>query len=325
MEKAFYVTSRFFPDAVKDKVSGLLNYCGSTMSAELWLGRAFVISAIVLALTTVVFIFTVENFAQSVLLLFVALILYHLATYLLLFFKAESRGHAVEKVLPSLLQLIAANLNSGMTPFQAFKESSRREFGILKEEMDKTIALSLSTMSFHDALLEMPTRVKSQMFKNVIELFVEGMRTGGPLATLLSDIAKDITEDLDLRREIVTRSKSYILFIGFIVVFGSPLLSAVSVHFIKTIASITGTIQIEVPEVQNIGGITFGQLTLQPEFLITVSIWNIVITSLIASWLLAIIADGKDKYIVKYALIMVPLSLMMYYSFDYLVSLVLSV
>jgi len=323
MERAFYVTSRFFPEEVRGSVAELLRYCGSRMTADMWLGRAFVISAAVFVISSVVFYFTVENFASAVFLLLFALVIYHFATYLILYFKAESRGRAVEKVLPNFLQLIAANINSGMTPFQAFKESSRLEFGVLKEEIDKTIALSLSTMSFNDALIDMTIRVKSPIFKNVIELFVEGMRTGGPLATLLADIAKDTIENLDLKKEIVTRSRSYIIFIAFIVIIGSPLLSTVSIHFIQTIADITGEAMTSIPEIQNVGGITFGQLTLTSEFLRQVTLVNIVATAIIASWLMATISEGKDKYVVKYAIIILPLSLGMFYVLDYVIGLIL--
>jgi hypothetical protein len=323
MDRAFYVSARLFPPAVKDRVAALLRYCGSAMDADYWLGRAFVISAVVFAATTAVFLFTVENLLDSLLLVAAALAMYHVATYLILFFKSEGRGRAVERVLPNLLQLIAANLNSGMTPFQAVKESSRPEFGILKHEIDRAIALSMSTMQFNEALMDMTTRIRSRMFKNVIELFVEGMRTGGPLATLLSDIAKDITEDLDLKREIVTRARTYIVFIAFIVIIGSPMLSAVSVHFIRTIDSITGEVINEIPEIQTVGGITFGQLSLSPEFLMSVALWNLAITALIASWLLAAISEGKDKYTVKYALMLLPLTMVMFYAFDYIIGLIL--
>jgi hypothetical protein len=323
MERAFYLGSRVFPAAVRQRTDVLLRYCGSNMTSEVWLGRAVVISAFAFLSAAMIFYYTVENMSRALIALFFAITVYHLAAYMLLYFKADSRGRAVEKVLPNLLQLIAANLNSGMTPFQAVKESSRMEFGILKDEIDKTIGLSMGTMPFHDALLDMTTRVRSQMFKNVIELFVEGMRTGGPLANLLNDIARDILENLDLRREIITRSKSYILFIGIIVVFGTPLLSAVSIHFMRTLAGIIEDVSVDVPEIQNVGGITFGQLTLTPEFLTQVAVVNITITALIASWLLAIISEGKNKYMIKYAIFLIPLSLTMFYSLEYLIALVL--
>ena len=323
MDRAFYVTSRFFPQSIREKVAVLLLSCGSAMSADYWLGRASVISAVVLVLASAVLYFTVQNFLTTMLILIVAILLFHLATYLTLFFRAESRGRAVEKVLPNLLQLTAANLNSGMTPFEAVKESSRPEFGILKYEIDRAIALSLSTMQFNEALMDMTKRVRSPAFKNVIELFIEGMRTGGPLATLLSDMAKDMMEDMDLRREIVTRSKSYVLFITFIVVVGAPLLSAVSIHFVRTIQTITSEVLTDMPEVENIGGITFGRLTLTPEFLSSISFWNMSITVLIASWLLAVIRHGKDKYLVQYLIFLMPLTLLMFYAFDYVIGMFL--
>ncbi len=325
MERTYILASRIFPSRVNRSISDLLRYCGSTMTAETWLGRAAIISIIIFVLTAAVFLFTVQNPLMALFLVLVGLLIFHVANYMLLYLKAESRARAVERVLPNLLQLIAANLNSGMTPFQAVKEASRIEFGILKEEIDTAIALSLGTMPFPDALMYMTTKVKSETFRNVMELFVEGMRTGGPLATLLNDIADDIIENLDLRREIVTRSKSYILFISFIVVVGAPLLSAVSIHFIRTITSITSTVALDVPEVANVGGITFGQLSLTESFLTTVSVANILVTALIASWLIAIIAEGRDKYMFKYAIMLVPFSMVMFYSLDYLIALVLTV
>ena len=126
-------------------------------------------------------------------------------------------------------------------------------------------------------------------------------------------------EDLDLRREIVTRTKSYMLFIGFIVVVGSPLLSAVSIHFITTISNITEGLAADMPEIQAVGGITFGQLTLTPQFLTPVTWCNLVLTSLIASWLMAVISEGKDRYLVKYAVVIIPLSLGMFLVFDWLI------
>ncbi|MFH0861512.1 MAG: hypothetical protein V1875_00645 [Candidatus Altiarchaeota archaeon] len=130
-------------------------------------------------------------------------------------------------------------------------------------------------------------------------------------------------EDMDLRREIITRSKSYVLFITFIVVVGAPLLSAVSIHFIKTIRTITEELLTDMPEVENVGGITFGRLTLTPEFLESISFWNMSITVLIASWLIAIIRHGKDKYLVQYLMLLMPLTLLMFYAFDYVIGLLL--
>jgi archaeal flagellar protein FlaJ len=324
MERVFYVAARVFPKAVKGDITTLLRYCGSDKSAEYWLGRALVISAAIFVIGSVVFWATVENLFTSMLLLAVALTLYHTAAYLAIYFKAENRGKAVERVLPSFLQLIAANINSGMTPFQAFRESSRPEFGILKEEIDKTIALSLSTMQFPEALMDMTGRVKSAMFKDIIELLLDGMRTGGPLATLLMDMANDITENMDLKREIVTRSKSYVLFIAFIVIVGTPLLSVVSTYFIRIIGDITSQVASEMPDMENLSGISFGQLNLTPEFLAAVSVVNIALTSLIASWLVAVISEGKDKYTVKYALIILPAAFVMYYIFNYLIGMVVA-
>ena len=319
MERLYFFGARFYPKTVQKRADLLLRYCGSPMLTDEWLGRNFLVTFAVFFMASVVFILLFENYLVAILALVVALGIYQMASMLLLYFKADSRGRAVDKVLPNMLMLIAANLNSGMTPFQSFQMASRPEFGILKDETDKAVSYTLGGMPFSEALIETTLSVKSQTYKNVIELFVEGMRSGAPLATLLNDIANDIIENLDLSKEIVTRSKSYIMFIGFIVVLGGPLLSAVSLHFIRTISDITSEVVREMPEVAYMGGINFGPLAISPEFLYSITIINLALTSIIASWLLAVISKGNDRYIVKYVIIILPACEFMFLALNYLI------
>ncbi len=276
------------------------------MNEDMWLGRALIISAVVIAFSSLIFFLIIENWVESLLALLIAMVMYQGAATIVLYYKAESRGKAVEKVLPNFLMLISANLNSGMTPFEAFRKASRPEFGVLKDEVDKVVANTLAGTSFSSALLKMPNTIRSSIVKNVTELFVDGMRSGAPLATLLSDIASDIIENADLSKEIVTRSKSYILFIAFIVIFGGPLLSAVSIHFIRTITDITNQMGEDIPEIVSAGGVSFGQLTLSAEFLYSITIINLALISVIASWLIAVIAKGDDRYFLKYLIVILP-------------------
>ena len=51
-------------------------------------------------------------------------IVYQVFIYSVLYFRAENRAKAIEESLPNALQLMAANINSGMTPFLAMKASS---------------------------------------------------------------------------------------------------------------------------------------------------------------------------------------------------------
>jgi len=319
METLYYAIANVFPAKARAKIRSLLDYNGSHISEDVWLGRALFVSAFVIAFSSILFFFIIENFIESLLALLFATLVFQLVAVLVLYYKAESRGKAVEKVLPNFLMLIAANLNSGMTPFQAFRSASRPEFGVLKEEADQVVALTISGSPFAEALLGIPGRIRSQTTKNVIELFIDGMKSGAPLSTLLSDIADDIIENLDLAREIVTRSKSYILFIAFIVVVGGPLLSSVSIHFVRTITDITSQVIEDMPEIVNVGGVTFGQLELSPDFLFTITVINLAITALIASWLIAVISKGDDRYFLKYFVVLLPACEIIFLVLDYIV------
>lgn len=323
MEAIFLAAAGIYPKSERVRVRRLLDYGGSDMNEDIWIGKAIVVSVLVMAFFSVLFFYIVDTWVESILALVLAIGLFHMTAVLALYYKAESRANAIERVLPNFLMLISANLNSGMSPFEAFRKSSRPEFGILKDEVDRVVARTLSGEPFSESIKKMSRYVRSPILKNVTELFTEGMVSGAPLAALLSDISNDITENLDLSGEIVTKSKSYILFIAFIVVFGGPLLSSVSIHFIRTITDITAEITKEIPDISYVGGMTFGQLTLSADFLYSVTIINLAITSLIASWLMAVIVRGDDRYFLKYFIILLPACQIMFILLDAVVGLLL--
>ncbi len=222
----------------------------------------------------------------------------------------------MDDLLPGYLQFLAANLSSGLTPFQAVKASNKPEFGVLNEEMDWAVNVSLGAMPFGQALLELPTRIHSTAFRKFIHLFVDGMMTGGRLARLLGDLSSDILENADLKKEITTQSKSYVLFVVFTVLCGAPLLSSVSVHFLRTVAMIREEASFDNMVIPEMSGV-LGDLALTADFLKMVTTVNIAITATIASYLIAIIREGKDKYLFKYAVFMIPIAVTLFYTLDY--------
>ena len=100
-------------------------------------------------------------------------------------------------------------------------------------------------------------------------------------------------------------------------------MSSVSIHFIRTITDITAEITKEIPDISYVGGMTFGQLTLSADFLYSVTIINLAITSLIASWLMAVIVRGDDRYFLKYFIILLPACQIMFILLDAVVGLLL--
>jgi len=241
----------------------------------------------------------------------------HSFAYIIPYYSAERRAKAVERVLPSFYQLMASYLRSGMTPFQALKSASKKEFGILQEELDKATSKALGTQSFSDALLEISSTIRSDSLKRSTELMVRGMDSGGSLASLLEESAANIIENKSLRRQIIASSRTYTVMVIFAVVVGAPLLLSISTRFNELLIAMSS----EIAGVSNVQGLDLGLLggagAIDPEFLMTMSIVTVAITSLISSFLIGIINTGKEKYGLKYALMFVPLSLVLFFAFTY--------
>ena len=228
-------------------------------------------------------------------------------SYLLIYFKVEDRTRRIESYLPDFLQLISANISAGMTPFQALKVSARPEFGPLKEEIDRVTVKALGMESFSEALTDINKRIRSDSLKRSLQLFTSSMKAGGKLAHLLEELSTDISQTNSLKKELNTTTKSYVLFILFIILLGMPLLLAISLHFIESINTIS---------LWQEPGFGFSSLsnkdTISIEFLTKISFVTLILTSVFSSMLLGAIKEGKLKYGLRYSLFMIIGSLIMF-------------
>ncbi|MFH1586719.1 MAG: type II secretion system F family protein [Candidatus Diapherotrites archaeon] len=240
--------SDFLPQKIKDdKIRPLLEFAGSQEDMDSWLGKrmflAFLFAAIgfLLPLTIGPFmeglnlpIRIVLSFFLMVLFFVFVLFLY----FLNLYYVIENRASIVEAILPDFLLLVTANLRAGMTPFAAFRGGARTEFGPLAEEVKIAASKSLGTSSFSDALKTLSLRIRSRSLKETVSFFSHALRAGGHLAKLLETTALDLRKTQEMRKDLESSTKMYVLFVVFVVVIASPLLMAVSVQFIDMITAI---------------------------------------------------------------------------------------
>ncbi|MEE9525829.1 MAG: type II secretion system F family protein, partial [Candidatus Woesearchaeota archaeon] len=203
-------------------------------------------------------------------------------------------------------------------PFQAMKLAARDEFGPLKEEIEYATTKALGTESFSEALLSMAKRIKSPILDRAMKLFSASMKSGGHLAQLLEDLANDIAETRALKKELITNTKMYSMLIMFMVVIGAPLLLAVSIHFIKIISGMQATTG--AAEAGFGMAALIGTISLTPGFLTKLSVVILFITSLLASMLMGVIAEGKEKYGLKYAPLVITGSLIVFVISQYIIS-----
>jgi len=320
MKRIFSTLGKVYPSRFQRAIGNLLKYSDSATEPKVWLGKVFLFTLTFLVFVGVLWYYfaldVVSIFLLPVALLAVIILLQSMA-YIVPYYAAERRAKEVEKVLPSFYQLVASYMRSGMTPFQALKSASKKEFGVLQVELDKATSKALGTESFSDALLAMSSTIKSDNLKRSTELMVRGMDSGGSLATLLEESAANIIENKSLKRQIIASSKTYTVMVIFAVVVGAPLLLSISTRFNERLIDMTAEITSAV-DVQGMDmGLLGGGGSIDPDFLMNASLFTVAMTALISSFLIGIISEGKEKYGLKYAMMFVPLSVILFYAFTY--------
>ena len=324
MIKLYYSISRFFPWRFREQVRQMLIYSGDKKTTpEEWLGEAFLVSFLYAVIASIL-LWGYGFGLISLLGWLVSLGLGLFFHYLLLYYATENRRKYVEEVLPDFLQLIAANIRAGMTPFAALRASSRPEFGPLEKEVKYATSKSLGTGSFTAALKEAGETINSEMFARVISLFSSGLKSGGKLSALLENAAQDISETQELKEQLVTSTRMYSMFILFNIAVGSPLMLAIAMQFVDMVSSLS-----EVSAGGELakhlgGGLMIKEMPLTTDFLLQASIVIITVTCFLASGFIGVINEGKVKNGLKYFPVLALVSLALFFIFRVIVSSILT-
>jgi len=219
--------------------------------------------------------------------------------YMRILYIIQMRAKMVEEVLPDFLFLVSNNINAGMTTFSAVSNSTRKEFGLLNEEIKQALSKSMGQESFTDSLKELNYRINSQMLKETISFFSEAMKSGGKLAKLLENTASDLRQRQELKKELKSSTKMYVMFVLFIILIATPLLLSISVQFLKTIEGLQNTgLQeaVQMTQVSFLGG----KLLISPEFMKFMAYIVLFINSMLASLFMGLLGDSKLTQGVKY-------------------------
>src|SRR3989338_3292534 len=306
-----------------DRISKLLFYAGIDTSSEIWVGSrvliallmagiGFLVPLSVLRFAGVFGSFDQAMASSSLILMFslsigLAVTMFFASAfimYLHLYYIIHDRAKRVEDVLPDFLLMVAANLRAGLTPFSAFQASARPEFGPLEKEIRIISARAMGSESFVDALGQLSRRIDSPVLQRTISFFENGLRSGGKLAQLLETSAGETREIEELRREKVLTTKTYSIFLVFILVMGLPLLLAISTEFLGTFAKIQANLSTD--DLKNVTSFIVPKLSIDVGFITQMSIVIIIGTSVLVSVLIGVISEGKMLFGLKYA---IPLSL----------------
>ncbi|MDO8647894.1 MAG: type II secretion system F family protein [Candidatus Diapherotrites archaeon] len=235
-----------------------------------------------------------------------------------LYYKSESRAKKIEGILPDFLLLIANNIRAGLTPFAAFRQSARPEFGVLSEQAKIASAKSLGTQSFEKALQQLSASIDSRQLRETVALFAQSLKSGSHMAKLLESAAMDLRRIQELRKEMVSSVRTYVLFVGFVSLIAAPLLLAISIQFLSMLQGIQAT---------QASSFAAGQVSfLNPKIGVSaavmqnLSILLLLGNALFAGVFLGVLNQGKAKQGIKYFPLIFIVSLILFLVFQIVIS-----
>ncbi|MEF8880233.1 MAG: type II secretion system F family protein [Candidatus Nanohaloarchaea archaeon] len=217
---------------------------------------------------------------------------------------AERRKKEMERMLPDALLLISTNIKSGTSINRAFLASAREEFGPLEEELRKTAIEISGGKSVQDALRNLRGRVKSEIFQDTLNILSDAIESGGNTAELLESSAEDIRSSLELRDEIKSSIRMYVMFILMAAVFGAPLLFSITVYMAETTTQMWEETDLD-SQASNFAsggetGMSFQQPDVNTDFLVKFSIMALTISNFFGSLIISQIKNGNLKEGAKY-------------------------
>jgi len=187
--------------------------------------------------------------------------------------------------------------------------------------VDIATSKALGTQSFTDALSSITQRIRSDSLQRSTELMIRAMESGGSLASLLEESAANLIENRSMKKEIIASSRTYTLMIVFAVLIGAPLLLSISTRFNERLIGLTEQIGEGAENIQGLeSGMLVSGVSIDPQHLIIISTVTIAITAFISSLLVGIIQEGSEKYGLKYALLFVPVSIVLFWVFTAVLS-----
>src|SRR3989338_3699231 len=228
-----------------------------------------------------------------------------------LVFSADKRSKFIETVLPDALQMMSSNLRAGFTTDKALLLSARSEFGPLSKEINRVGTEITTGNDIEQSMLDSTKRVKSSIYERTMKLIVSGLKSGGRLSDLLEQTAKDLKEQQAVSKKVGTSVNMYVIFMFFAVGFGSPLVMSLVSVLLEVL--IKGFSLLSLPQQSNFPLLISG-IDINPSFIITFTVINLITTAIIGSLVIGLISKGKEREGIKYIPLLLAVSLGLFFA-----------
>jgi len=317
------ILSKIYPRKLRERYAQLLLYCDVKASVEVYLFRVILMSlfvALLISLLTAI-IFNVNFILIFVLSFFTV----NITVYAWLSLNADGKAKFVESVLPDMLQLMSSNLRAGYTIDKALLLSARPEFGRFKDDINRVGKEVATGKEFGEALEILGSRVKSRKLEKTIKLINAGHQSGGELSDLLEQSASNLRQQKIIDERIKSSVLIYVIFIFTAIGFGAPVLFGLSSFLIDVMTDLFS--KIEIPTTTGTGlnlPLTFSKVLIEPSFVMQYTITSMIVTSIMGSLVLGLIAKGKEKEGLKFIPILICITLPLFFLVKFLISNLLS-
>jgi len=311
VNKVYEFLSSFYPKKIKENYEKILIYAQIKTRPKRFLGFVLFFGfGLALAVSLMI-----SRFIKMPLFLvgLSTFLLFEFLVYFVIMMRVDAKANFVEIILPDVLQLMASNLRAGLTIDRSFILSARPEFGSFQDDIDRVGKEITMGKELEDALLELKDRIKSEKLEKTVLLIVAGLRSGGHLASLLEQTAKNLRDQKFVDEKIKTNVMMYVIFIFVAVGIGSPLLFGLSSVLVEVLTKTLSSVVL--PETT--GGpsmpMSFGQVSISVKFVITYSIVSLTMTSIMGSMIIGLINKGKKKEGAKYIPLLIGLTLGLFF------------
>ncbi len=302
--------AKVYPKKIREAYINLLGYSGIKVNADRFSGF---LAAFGFLLALAVGFFLSIFFGLPFLISFIGFFfLFQILIYFLLVLRADAKAKFVEGVLPDVLQLMASNLRAGLTTDKALLLAARPEFGPFQEEINQVGKEITLGKNIDEALLAMGKKTRSERLSKTVALITSGLKSGGELAPLLEQTAKNLRQERLVDSRIRANVMMYVIFIFIAVCFGAPLLFGLSSFLVEVLTENLGAI--ELPETTTTTlPINFTEVNITADFVIMFSVIFLVTSSVLGSLILGLISKGRERDGIKFMPVLIALSLAMFF------------
>ncbi|MFA6889302.1 MAG: type II secretion system F family protein [Candidatus Woesearchaeota archaeon] len=211
-----------------------------------------------------------------------------------------NRTRKMEEVLPDFLQEVSSNLKGGLAFEKSLWVAIKPRFGILANEIALAAKKVMTGTDVDVSLNEFANKYNSPMLKRSMELIVSEIQSGGKVADIIDRVVDNLKKTKALKDEMTASVLTYIIFIGAIVIFISPMLFALAYNLLivisKVAALLTTTAATGAPGLLS----NVGNINVNKDDFVWFSRIALGVIALFSSMIVSIIEKGNIQSGVKY-------------------------